>query len=289
MDINIINKMKEIFNEKLAKIQITLKDYKIETLDDKLLSNYSRLLKMRDWLTPGMNSRYFSHEGARLLLAEKLNIKARELILDVGSGDGWFSIQAALFYRDAKFYGIELSEEFAEAMEYAKIFELENVFFFYFDAYDLIFPNERFDKIALFFALSNIAISYKNLRDLFLELRRILKHGGLIGISEPFIEDFPRNMGIFLKDLYDHCYEKDETLLYHKEVEQQLLETGFKIKELFKIPLHSTGAPMKNIKEYLEEYYGIEILKGDIKKFRNDKIWVRDDPPQYTIIIAQKS
>lgn len=289
LPVNVIDHMSRIFRDKLGKTEKAIEEMKrAGKLNIEVLTNYSRLLKMKEWLDSKTGLRYFAMEGARLLLAEKLDIKDGDKVLDVGAGDGWFSIQAALVYSNAEFFGVELSEEFAEAMEYAKIFELKNVFFFYFDAYDLPFPDKVFDKIALFFALANIGFTKEDLVDLFTKLNRVLKQGGLLGIAEPFIEDFPGNMGIILRELYNMCFKKEETILSQENVKSALLDTGFKIIDISKIKLRNTGVSTRNAKKYLENYYRTKIPVEIINELKNDKVWVRDDPPQYTIIIAQK-
>ena len=84
------------------------------------------------------------------------------------------------------------------------------------------------------------------------------------------------------------CFEKEETILSQEDVENALLGTGFKIVDVSKIKLRNTGVSISNAKKYLESHYRVKIPVEIINKLKNDKVWVRDDPPQYTIIIAQK-
>jgi len=258
-------------------------------IDPFVLERYSRLLKMKEWVDSEADLRYFTLEGGRLILADKLHIREGDIVLDVGSGDGWFSIQAGLKFRGSTFYGVELSEEFAEAMEYAKIFELKNVYFYYFDAYNLPFPDNTFEKIALFFSLANISFTREELEKLFLELRRVLSIGGLIGISEPFLEDFPSDLGRLLRQLYINSRSKDETILCLSDVERALDRVGLEIVDLVKIELKSTGVCIDDARKYLERYYEASVPEDIIARINMDMVWVRDDPPRYTIIIARKN
>jgi len=286
----IIGDMVHVFRRKFGDVRRRVEEMmNSRVLDVNVLEDYSRLLKFKEWIDSEVDFRYFSLENARLILADRLNIVSGDFVLDVGSGDGWFSIQAAIKYSDAYFYGVELSEEFAEATEYAKIFGVRNVYFFYFDAYSLPFPSGKFDKAALFFSLANISQDIDSLSSLFIEINRVLKRGGLVGISEPFLEDFPNNLGIILKKLYDYCRTRGETLLSLGQVVSTLKNADFEIIDIEKMRLKSTGRNIGEAREYLEQYYDCRIPTDMISPIKTDKIWTRDDPPQYTVIIAKKS
>ncbi|RLI25306.1 hypothetical protein DRO57_04325 [Candidatus Bathyarchaeota archaeon] len=257
--------------------------------DEAVFSEYSRLLKAVEWVREGEDGvgwRYFAMEGGRLLLAEKLRLRSGMRVLDVGSGDGWFSIQAGFTYPNVEFHGVELSEEFAEAKEYAKVFGLANTSFYYFNAFNMPFPDRCFDRVAMFFSLANIALNRESAQRLFIECRRVLKDGGLIGISEPFLEDFPKELRGLLVRLYRLSRESCESILRFKDVEEALTEAGFRILEVNVITLHTTGSPIHRAKRYLEDYYGCEVPVKLIDRLKVDRVWVRDDPPQYRLIVA---
>jgi len=161
------------------------------------------------------------------------------------------------------------------------------VYFFYSDAYDSLFPDNVFDRMALFFSIANIAFNRRDLVRLFMELRRVLRKGGLIGISEPFVEDFPKNLGEVLRQLYAESHN-GETLLYLSDVVWALRKTNFGIVEMTKIELGDTGADVGEAKEYLGHHYGVPIPGSVLLSIRTDRIWVHDDPPGYTMIVAKK-
>ena len=259
-------------------------------IDERALDRYSRLRRAREWIEDEFDRRGFLMEGARLLLAEHLEIKPGDVILDLGSGDGWFSIQAGLLYPEAQFYGVELSEEFAEANEYAKIFSLENVHFFYLDAYDLPFPSESIDKIAMFFSLANIALNRLDLERLFEECSRVLKPGGLLGIAEAFLEDFPEELGSILLELYARYGDGRETLLPLSDAEEALLKR-FELRRVERIKLRDSGAPVDEAAEYLQRYYRGDVSEELIEPVKSycERVWVRDDPPSYHILVAEKT
>jgi len=130
---DIVDFMIKLFREKYRTVCAKVAEQKKRGfLDVPLLKHYSRLLKMREWVESELGMRYLSLGNGRIILAEKLGIRDCDRVLDVGSGDGWFSIQAALRHPGATFYGVELSEEFAEATEYAEIFGVKKCVFLLF-------------------------------------------------------------------------------------------------------------------------------------------------------------
>jgi len=64
---------------------------------------------------------------------------------------------------------------------------------------------------------------------------------------------------------------------------------GLEVIDQVKIELKNTGVCIDNAKKYLEQYYEASISEDIIARINMDKVWVRDGPPRYTIIIARKN
>lgn len=285
----VLEEMEAIILDRFREASTRVEELRLRGLMDvEALKEYSRLRKASEWMREGMGRRYFELGGGRLLLAERLRLREGLRVLDIGSGDGWFSIQAGYLHRDVEFHGVELSEEYAEAAEYAEIFGLENVHFYYFDAYDMPFPDESFDRAALFFSLANIALDSGDIFRLFRECWRILRAEGLLGIAEPLLEDFPEPLRALLLQLYRESGNRSETLLSRSQMLRGLEEAGFNVLSEQVMELRETGSPIAEAEGYLEEYYGRRVSEEAVRALRLERIWVRDDPPRYRLIVAEK-
>lgn len=281
--LEIIREMEEIIVGRFREIQARVEELHLRGLMDvEALREYSRLRKALEWV----GDRYFELGGGRPILADRLRLNGGMRVLDVGSGDGWFSIQAGYLHRDVEFHGVELSEEYAEAREYAEIFGLENVHFYYLDAYETPFPDEAFDRVALFFSLSNIARGGVEASRLFRECRRVLRRDGLLGVAEPLLEDFPESLQPLLLRLYETS-GMGESLLGRGEVLRAMEEAGLKPLSLEVVEPPEAGAPMDEAEAYLRSYYGCPPPMEELGRLKLSRVWVRDDPPSYHIIIAR--
>ena len=148
-----------------------------------------------------------------------LEPKPRWRVLDIGCGDGWFSIQNALVFKDVHFTGIDLYEA-EDSRKNAQLFELKNCTFIMMNTYEMDFK-EEFDAAVLFFSLGNICSRKRDLINLFSKVKEALKVGGKILIVEPFQEDFKEYDK--LKKLYEisGLYgrgEEKETILSQRDV-----------------------------------------------------------------------
>ena len=235
-------------------------------------------LKDTEWSNP----EYFDYlwmNGLRIKTFHLLEPKSELKILDIGCGDGWFSIQNALIFRDIYFIGIDLYEA-EEAKKNAQLFKLKNCIFMMMDAYKMDFK-EEFDAAILFFSLGNICSRKEDLINLFSKIKRALRVRGKILIAEPFQENFKEYNK--LKKLYEISKlhgkgEEKETILSQRDVLNVLKKLNF---EILKIIKHNFTW-RTSIEEFLK-YFKLKELPFKIKEF-----YYRDKPKQVTIIIAQK-
>ena len=204
-------------------------------------------------------------------------------MLDVGYGDGWFSIQNALKYPNFKFIGIDLFEA-EEAKEISKLIGVKNCKFYKMDALN-IHIKEKVDYVVFYMALGNICEDAFDLGKLFKNCWDIMKNGAKLLIVEAFEEVFPKEIRKKLKNLYGiynkmgKSYgENKEKILTRKAALIILKSIGFKILKI-------TWKKFKRFmnEEEVKEYFDFEKLPFKIPK----KFWVFDKPKKVTIIIAK--
>lgn len=180
---------------------------------------------------------YWKLGGARVWVADRLNLKPGMRVLDVGGGDGGFSIQAGSKYGDVDFVGVEYSGECEEAIENIDELGLENVEFHYMDAFNMRFENE-FDRVVFFISLRNIPINKIEMPRLFKEVSDVLRTDGLLAIAEMFKEDAENEAQRLAQRIYEECSRSIEDDGHHrgievffsvKEVESALQDSGFDI------------------------------------------------------------
>jgi len=224
-------------------------------------------------------------DGFRIVVSEMLDLKPGDKVLDIGCGDGWFSIQNALKYPSVNFIGIDLFEA-REAEEISRLIGVKNCKFYEMDALNMHIK-EKVDHIVLFMALGNICEKYSDIERLFRNCWKIMRSKAKLLIVEPFEEDFPREIRRKLKSLYElyrkkgRSYgEEKETILSRKTVLMALENIGFKI---LKITQRSFRWYMSE--EEVMKYFGFKELPFKIPK----KFWVFDKPKQVTIIIGRKT
>ena len=169
--------MKE--KDALDLIKKTKEDY------NKIAKDYS---KKRKFLTEDLK-----------FLAKKA--KEGERILDLGCGDGRFF--KLLKERKIDYYGIDLSEKMIELAK--KKFPQGK--FFLFDGKKIPFPNDFFDRVFCLAVFHHIP-SKKFREDFLLEIKRVLKKGGVLHLTVWYLWHKKRIWKIFLKTLFLKIFKK---------------------------------------------------------------------------------
>ena len=249
---------------------------------DKRLEELKRLLAKKLENTEWSNPEYFDYlwmNGLRVKTFHLLVPKPRWRVLDIGCGDGWFSIQNALIFKDVYFTGIDLYEA-EDSKKNAQLFELENCSFIMMDTYKMGFK-EKFDAVVFFHSLGNICSRKEDLINLFSKVKEALRNGGKLLIVEPFQEDIKEYNK--LKKLYEISGlcgrgEKKETILSQRDVLNALKRLNFKVLKVIKYIL----LWRISIEEFLK-YFKLKELPFKIRE-----LYYRDKPKRTTIIIAHK-
>jgi SAM-dependent methyltransferase len=224
-------------------------------------------------------------DGMRVRAAKALHFTPGDNVLDVGCGDGWFSIQNGLMHPGVRFTGIDLYEA-DDAQEMARLVGAANCSFQEKDASrsDL---GRGFDFAVSFLALGNMCETVSDTRRLFANCRRSMKIGAKILIVEPFEEDFPPKTRRTLRLLYrlyrrqgKSVGEEHETILRRGSAIKVLSMSGFDSVETYRMRLEWYAK-----KDEVMRYFGFEELPFDIP----DRFWVLDKPKQLTVITARRS
>jgi SAM-dependent methyltransferase len=221
--------------------------------------------------------------GLRVRVSGALGLSPGDSVLDVGCGDGWFSLQNGLRYPEVQFTGIDLYEA-DEAREISRLIGTTNCRFYERDALRMKLA-ERFDFAVLFMALGNICETARSARRLLANCRRAMKRGARLLIVEPFEEDFPEEVQGKLRRLYSiykatgrSSGEDRETVMRRSSTLNALKGSGFDVLEVRNRKFGwymGRGAVMR--------YFGLEALPFAIP----GRFWVFDKPRQVTVILAR--
>ncbi len=178
-----------------------------------------------------------------LTLIYELDLRGDERILDVGCGPGVLSVEIAKRLKSGHITGLDLSENMiALAQALARAHLLGNVRFERGDALNLHFPEGSFDVV-----ISTAVLPWvKDPRRLLLELHRVLKKGGKLGVislGPKIYQEFMRALENIAKK-HPQYFPASSPATYlgakiyaDSELEGELEPIGFKIKKRFVLSL----------------------------------------------------
>lgn len=241
-------------------------------------TEFSTCITDRAWQYNWMN-------GLRVDVSKLLRLAPGDRVLDVGCGDGWFSLQNGLLYPKVRFIGVDLYET-EDAQGISRLTGITNCSFYQRDALKMHISG-KFDSVVLFMSLGNICETISDIRSLLMNCRRLMKDCAKLMIVEPFEEDFPkavRNKVMSIYDLYKAMGksrgEDQETILSRRSTLQILRNSNFDV----------IGVANRRFRWYMRKdavvrYFGLETLPFNVP----ERFWVFDKPRQVTIILAQQA
>ena len=216
--------------------------------------------------------------GARPWVAKQLNLKENMKLLDVGTGDGLFCIQAGKLYKRIEFIGIEYSDEAKEAKENILDAGLKNCKVLHINAYKLKCPY-KYDRIVFFNSLRNIPTNKTEMIKLLKVMNKYLKEDGILAIADMFKEDAKNKRQRLAQEIYADASKYNtehtgvETFFNKKDVNSALRIAGFKIDTIKKF---KTGVKLninqtkRFIKDEAEDNWSLiwERFKEKIEKMK---------------------
>jgi ubiquinone/menaquinone biosynthesis C-methylase UbiE len=222
--------------------------------------------------------------GLRVDVSEKLGLASGDRVLDVGCGDGWFSLQNGLKYPEVQFTGIDLYET-QDAKELSRLMGVKNCRFYRRDAMRMNI-SRSFDFVVLFMTLGNICETLPSVKLLFANCLRAMKKEAELLIVEPFQEDFPEDIRDKLRHMYSLYKasgkshgEDHETVLGRDMALEALRDSDFRVLQVLG---RRFGWYVK--RDAVMEYFGLPSSFVDIP----ERFWVLDKPKQVTIILAKR-
>ena len=178
-------------------------------------------------------------------------------LLDCGCGPGSITLDLAHFLRDGQVIGIDIEPNQIEAARAEQAQQgLTNVSFEVADAYNLPFPDGSFDAVFAHALLMHLREPLVAMR----EMRRVLKPGGVVGISDP---DFGTvlcapssplldEVNLLLVKMLEH---NGASPYYARNLRSLLLQAGFERSEASAYCIHyGKNEVMKEPAWILEHY-----------------------------------
>lgn len=126
---------------------------------------------------------------ARRRILQDLNLPPTASFLDVGTGDGWFALEAHRLLPGGLTATIELGWDDVDDVSRSYIVDPRRIHFLRMDAYRQGFKDNAFDVAGSFLAVQDISFSLDELTRLTVETARVVKPGGAIIIVTITPED----------------------------------------------------------------------------------------------------
>lgn len=180
-------------------------------------------------------------------------------ILDIGTGDGFFSFELAKQLQSGIVTGIDYVNEWIEdARSYAKAQEISHKCTIdQLDFWKNSFKKESFDRVTTFLALCNVMKTKADLEKGIVEINRILKPNGTILFAEGTVEDAQnqaQKLGFTVyKELGYRYFTKQEII-------HVLTSHGFEITNIHYFKTHAQKFNCSQFKGWLMD----EVYMGNV-------------------------
>jgi len=142
-------------------------------------------------------------------------------VLEIGCGNGTGTKLINKYFSPTEIHAVDLDGRMIDLAK--KRNDAKNTFFEVGDVGNLWFENNHFDAIFDFGAMHHIP----NWKDCLAELKRVLKPGGELLISDSSIETFETFTGRIMKQILRHPYDK---MFQEEEFTSYLKTIGFRIE-----------------------------------------------------------
>ena len=115
-------------------------------------------------------------------ILNNLNIMPHSNVLDLGTGSGFLAFPIAQSNGDCKVFGLDIAvRTLAHNREKASVMNLKNLSFIDYDGIRFPFEDNSFEYVVTRYALHH----FPDIEQTFMEIRRVLKTGGILLISDP--------------------------------------------------------------------------------------------------------
>lgn len=205
------------------------------------------------------------------LLTELVHPNKGDIILDIGTGNGYVAFALASLKKNCKVIGMDIVAATLERnKQKAQKLNYSNLEFLTYDGKRFPFEDNSLDIIVTRYALHH----FPNLLDSFLEMFRVLKKGGRLVISDPTpnkndLDGFVDRFMQIKQDGHIKFYTFEEYVKMLKDI-------GFQLDK------HQDSVirfPRKNPKEYenLLVHYEKNILDDYEIEIVNNEIWIKEN------------
>lgn len=195
-----------------------------------------------------------------------LNITPRSKILDLGTGSGFLAFPIAQANPDSTVVGLDIAvRTMAQNKEKASMMGLSNLNFMDYDGMKFPMKDNTFDYVVTRYALHH----FPDIEKSFIEIRRVLKVGGILFISDPTPNGID---SIRFVDTFMQIKDDGHVKFYLKsEFTELARKHGFQIIASFdskiRFPSERTEKYLQiadSIDEKILESYDIEVNHGQV-------------------------